>query len=147
MNTSHEPCIKVCNSLLRGELSAVETYAQAIRKFEDSPAVLKLREIRNEHIASAQLLAENVTAMGGVPESDSGGWGVFAKAVQATANLFGADSAVESLQHGEEAGRSDYQDALKNEDVMADCKIMIRDNLLPAVEKHIAALNTLHMIS
>ncbi len=147
MNSINDACIKVCNSLLRGELSAVETYAKAIRKHGDSPAVHKLRQIRDEHIASAQLLRENVTDMGGEPETDSGSWGVFAKAVQGTANLFGAGSAVESLQRGEEAGRSDYEDALVNEDVMADCKTMIRDRLLPAVNRHISALESLHTIA
>lgn len=147
MNSINEPCIKVCNSLLRGELSAVETYSEAIRKHADSPAARKLREIRDEHLASAQLLRENVLQMDGEPESDSGSWGVFAKGVQGAANLFGADSAVASLQHGEETGLSDYEDALQDDDVIADCKMLIRDRLLPAIERHIFALESLHTIA
>lgn len=33
MNTIHDHCINVCNSLLRNELYAVETYGQAIEKY------------------------------------------------------------------------------------------------------------------
>jgi len=118
MNTPNEPCIKVCNSLLRGELSAIETYGQAIRKHSDSPAAERLRDIRSEHITAAKLLADNVREMGGEPETDSGGWGVFAKTVQGTANLFGPGSAIESLQKGEEAGRGDYESALDRKSVV-----------------------------
>lgn len=147
MNTPNEPCIKVCNSLLRGELSAIETYGQAIRKHSDSPAAERLRDIRSEHITAAKLLADNVREMGGEPETDSGGWGVFAKTVQGAANLFGPGSAIESLQKGEEAGRGDYESALANDEVMAECKAMISDKLLPAVRSHISQLEGLEKIA
>lgn len=147
MNTPNEPCIKVCNSLLRGELSAIETYGQAIRKHTDSPAAERLREIRSEHITAAKLLADNVREMGGEPETDSGGWGVFAKAVQGAANLFGPGSAIESLQKGEESGRGDYESALGNDEVMTECKAMISDKLLPAVRSHISHLDGLEKVA
>jgi uncharacterized protein (TIGR02284 family) len=146
MNTIHESCVKVCNSLLRGELSAVETYAQAIRKYPDSPVADQLREIRNDHIESSQLLADHVLEMGGEPETDSGAWGVFAKSVQGAANLFGANSAIESLIQGEEMGRSDYEDALRDEDVLPESKAMMRDTLLPPVVRHISRLHSLEEV-
>lgn len=146
MNTTestHAHCIDVCNGLLRGELSAVETYEQAIEKHGDSPAAGELRRICSEHSRAVSRLAANVRQMGGEPEEGSGAWGVFANAVQGTANLFGAGSALESLKQGEEAGRKDYQDALLDDDVMPECKLMIRDELLPPVIEHIASLDRL----
>ena len=140
MEDTQTNCIDVCNSLLRGELSAVETYSQAITKYSGKPVLGELQRIRSEHAQSAARLTENVRSMGGKPDTDSGAWGVFAKAVQGAANLFGADSAIESLQRGEEKGREDYQDALENEDVMAECKTMIRNELLPRIERHLSAL-------
>ncbi|MES2440397.1 MAG: DUF2383 domain-containing protein [Verrucomicrobiota bacterium] len=137
-NSDH--CISVCNRLLRGELSAVETYAQAIEKYSGSPVAAGLREIRSQHARSATLLSANVREMGGEPEKDSGAWGLFATAVQGAANLFGMGSAIESLQKGEETGLKDYQAALLDEGVMTDCKEMIRENLLPPVLNHIASL-------
>lgn len=143
MSTNSEHCIKICNGLLRGERSAVETYNQAIEKYPTSPAAPELSRIRDEHISAVNRLAENVRSMGGEPETDSGAWGVFAKAVQATSNLFGAGSALESLQKGEASGRADYQNALVDNEVMPTCKDMIREELLPRTVAHIAALDQL----
>ncbi len=138
-----EHCIKVCNELLRGERSAVETYSQAIEKHGKAPMIGELGTIRDEHAESVSRLTANVRQMGGEPDTDSGAWGAFAKTVQGAANLFGADSAVASLQRGEEKGRSDYDDALADPKVMDGCKAMIRDELLPRVHRHIATLERL----
>lgn len=141
--TTHQHCISVCNGLLRGEHSAVATYSQVIDKFAGLPVIDELRRIREDHTHSVNRLAANVREMGGVPEMDSGAWGIFATAVQGAANLFGRDSALESLQRGEEAGRQDYQAALLDDEVMADCKLMIREDLLLRVIDHISALDRL----
>ena len=143
IESAHEHCIEVCNGLLRGELSAIETYEQAIEKHSDSPAATELRRICSEHSRAANRITANVRQMGGEPEEGSGAWGVLANAVQGTANLFGAGSALESLKRGEESGRQDYQDALLDDDVMPECKQMIRDELLPPVIEHIASLERL----
>lgn len=136
-------CIKVCNSLLRGELAAVETYSLAINRYVGTPAASELQRIRSDHALSAARLSQNVREMGGTPDDDSGAWGIFAKAVQGAANLFGADSAIESLKKGEEKGRSDYEAALEDEGVMPVHKEAIRSELLPRVEHHIATLTRL----
>lgn len=138
-----KPCIDACNSLLRGELSAVETYSLAINRYTGKPAVSELQSIRSEHALSAARLSQNVREMGGTPDDDSGAWGLFAKAVQSAADLFGAGSALESLQKGEEKGRDDYLDAIASDDVMESCKDMIRSELLPRVNHHISILERL----
>lgn len=142
-DTTTEHCIDVCNRLLRGERSAVETYNLAIERHPESPARPDLERIRMDHQDSVNRLAQNVRQMGGVPDDDSGAWGMFARGVQSAANLFGAESAVSNLQNGEEHGRNDYEDALEDEDVMPDCKAMIREELLPRVQRHIATLERL----
>jgi hypothetical protein len=147
METKTEECIKICNELLRGEISAVETYDQALEKYADTPVALELSRIRSEHSMSAGLLASNILDMGGEPDKDSGAWGSFANTIQGTANLFGQGSAIESLQKGEEKGRSDYEDALKDNDVMAECKVMIREELLPPIREHIATLESISKAS
>lgn len=147
MNATIEECIKACNSLLRGELSAIETYDQALEKYADTPAALELSRIRSDHSLAAGRIASCVREMGGEPDKDSGAWGTFASTVQGTANLFGAGSAIESLQKGEEKGRSDYQDALASDKVMQEHKTLIREELLPPVMNHIAALEALQQHS
>lgn len=143
MDNPNEPCINICNRLLRGELSAVETYSLVIEKHGSFPTAEALRRIRAEHSQAANRLSANIRQMGAQPDSDSGAWGIFATAIQGAANLFGPDSAMESLRRGEETGRNDYQDALLDDDMMTDCKIMIREELLPKVIDHIATLEGL----
>ncbi len=142
----NEGCIKVHNKLLRGELSAIETYSKAIEKYPSSSATPELRRIQSEHRQSANTLTANIREMGGVPETDSGAWGVFANAVQSASNLFGEESAIESLQRGEEHGRDDFETALEDDDVMDTCKETIRTELLPRVQEHIVALEGLEEV-
>lgn len=138
------PCIDVCNRLLRGEQSAVAAYAKAIVALKDKPAVTaKLESILQEHRDAVLTLTENVRSMGGESSPDSGAWGAFATTVQGAANALSDESALASLQAGEKAGKLDYETALKDDEVMPECKEMIRSNLLPAVERHIQALDAL----
>lgn len=133
-------CIDLCNSLLRGEMAAVETYGQVLAAHEDSPFSKELRQIRARHTRAVNLLSQNVREMGGQPEHDSGAWGWLAANIQGSANFFGEHSARETLQKGEEMGRTDYQEALLDPEVPAPCKRIIRDELLPNVIDHIASL-------
>ena len=153
MNTIQDPetstqdhCIHICNGLLRGELSALETYSQAIENYSGSPVINELRRIRSEHSLSVSLLTANVQDMGGVPEKKSGAWGHLVHAIQGTANLFGANSAIESLMTGEGLGRDDYKAALLDDGVMEECKEMIRERLLPPVLNHIEILGKLENV-
>jgi uncharacterized protein (TIGR02284 family) len=141
MNDQH--CIDACNRLLRGERSAVETYEQAIREYGSEPAAPELSRIHQEHQRAVSVLEENVRSMGGQPDTEAGAWGAFANTVQAAANLLGTNSALEALQTGEKSGKSDYESALEDDDVMAGCKELIRSTLLPAVNEHIATLERL----
>ncbi len=146
MTATNDSCIKTCNGLLRGELSAIETYERAIEKYPNESVTAELRRIQAEHRQSANALTTNVRTMGGEPETDSGAWGVFANAIQSAANLFGAESAIESLQNGEEHGKGSYEDALEDADVMDGCKTLIRTELLPRQLRHIATLEALEEV-
>lgn len=139
----NEHCIEICNKLLRGERSAVETYDQAIEKFHSEGASAELHRIRKEHAEAVAALEDNVRKMGGEPDREAGVWGAFANTVQKAANLFGPDSAMEALQAGEKSGKQDYESALKDEDVMPECKEMIRSRLLPRLDEHIGTLEQL----
>jgi len=138
-----EHCIDVCNRLLRGEQSAVAAYSKAIVAFEQKGIVTSLRGILDEHREAVLTLAENVRSMGGEPSSDSGAWGAFALSIQGAANFFGDQSAITSLQIGEQAGKDDYESALKDEKVLTECKALIQSKFLPATERHIETLNHL----
>ncbi len=134
--------IAICNKLLRGELAAVETYGQAIMKYDTSPEADELRRIRLEHSKSARILTDNVRTMGGYPTPDSGAWGLFVSAVQGAANLLGEESALESLKQGEELGKQDYENAIRDQDVPEDIRTLIRTELLPPLIRHIEILES-----
>jgi rubrerythrin len=142
MNATDE-CIDVCNSLLRGELSAIETYNQALEKFEAEVERSALQAIRSDHEASASSLREHIIDMGAEPSTDSGAWGTFAQAVEGTAKLLGESPALAALQQGEEHGIDEYEEALRNSDVMEEIKGVIRQELLPRLSEHVAALDRL----
>ena len=142
MNATDE-CIEVCNSLLRGELSAIETYTQAIAKFDTDPERSALLGIRDDHERSANRLRDHLADMGATPATDSGAWGSFAKAVEGSAKVLGESPALAALEQGEEHGIDEYENALRNAGVMEEIKTVIRGDLLPALSEHIAALGRL----
>src|SRR5687768_1795922 len=108
--------VDTLNTLLRGEISAIETYQQALAKVTTPPAPAELRRIHGEHRAAANALRQHVHASGGDPDQGSGAWGAFAKAVEGTAKLFGDTAALKALKEGEEHGANMYEDALLDPD-------------------------------
>lgn len=136
-------CINTCNSLLRGELSAVETYEKAIAKYPSEKETATLCRIKEEHQASVRDLQENIKAMCGIPDTDSGSWGTFATAVQDTANLFGEESAMAALKQGEKHGENEYLEAIDNDSTLPACRTLIQTRLLPRVKAHVQTIDSL----
>jgi uncharacterized protein (TIGR02284 family) len=131
------------NSLLRGEMSAIETYRQAIEKLGDSTVGAdELHGLLREHRDAADVLWKHVEKHGGQPSEGSGAWGAFAKAVEGTAKLFGDASALKALKEGEEHGLKEYEDAVKDTDLPADCQALARE-LLGRQRTHITTLDRL----
>lgn len=143
MHTDTKTCINACEKLLRGEISAVETYRQAIEKFQNQPEATVLADIQRDHEESASVLRNHLIEMGALPKNDSGIWGDFAKAVEGTAKIFGESTALAALIQGEKIGVSDYESALGDEGVMESIKIEIRNTLIPRLHNHISALEQL----
>jgi uncharacterized protein (TIGR02284 family) len=135
--------VRQLNSLLRGEISAAETYRMAIDKVADTnaPNAGLLREIQEEHGRAAPGIRDRIRELGGEPSDSSGAWGAWAKTVQGTMNLFGDASALKSLKEGEEHGLKDYQEAV--DDVDPTSAQLIQNQLIPAQQRHINLLDQL----
>jgi len=131
------------NALLRGELSAVETYTHAMGTFDDEFVIADLQKIRDEHSRAVRELRDQVIRFGGNPPHHSEPWGEFASAVADGAHVTGPATALAALRLGEEHGASEYETALENADVPPDCQRMIRMDLLSACRKHVEELNRL----
>lgn len=136
-----DQCVDQLNSLLRGEISAVETYEQAIRKVDDEHAsdATALRGIAQEHGEAAQALRDEIRRLGAEADDSSGAWGAWAKTVEGTAKLFGDAAALKALKEGEEHGLEDYREAL--DDVDEPARALISTRLIPNQVRHIAVLD------
>ncbi|MEO8184910.1 MAG: DUF2383 domain-containing protein [Deltaproteobacteria bacterium] len=121
--------IDALNSFLRGEISAAETYRQAIEKLNDKPEASTLTECLRSHEQRASLLTREIVRLGGEPAEGSGTWGAFAKLVEGGAKLFGAKAAIAALEEGEDHGRDDYKkDAPK---LAPDARAFVQTQLVP----------------
>lgn len=138
-----DKCIDACNSLLRGELSAIETYGQAYDKFEGQTEAPVIHDLRASHAINADLIRQHILSMNGAPSTESGAWGMLANAIEGVATLVGESASLQALIAGEEHGVSDYESALENEDVMEEMKNIIRTQLLPVLHANIAKLKAL----
>ena len=136
--------VRQLNSLLRGEISAAETYKMAIEKIADGEEAANLqllKQMQVEHGRAAQELRERIRSLGGEPSDSSGAWGAWAQTVQGTMNLFGDAAALKSLKEGEEHGLKDYQEALDDTDELT--ATLIQSELIPNQQRHIDMLDQL----
>jgi uncharacterized protein (TIGR02284 family) len=131
------------NRLIRGELSAIETYRQALDKMKDAPEATELHSIMVEHRTAVQVLREHVAQRGGNPADSSGAWGAWAKLVEGTAQIFGNAAALKALKEGEEHGIKEYESFLEDENADRECKDLVRSQLLPQARSHVPVLDRL----
>lgn len=97
------------NSFLRGEISAVETYRQAIEALKSSSHTTQLLECKKSHEQRVTILTNEIRKLGGEPSTSSGAWGMFAKAVEGGAKVMGEKTAIAALEEGEDHGNADYK--------------------------------------
>jgi uncharacterized protein (TIGR02284 family) len=103
-----EKVIANLNALLRGEISAVETYNQAISHL-DGEQLDDLVANRLCHSKRVELLAQAVRDHGGVPETSSGAWGALARIVEKGASLINTKTVIAALEEGEDRGLEQYR--------------------------------------
>ena len=104
------------NKCLRDELSAIQTYRQALDKtrttYGQDPKFQQLSRMLQDHEDAAARVRGLIQQMGGRETDDSGAWGAWAKTVMGTAKLFGDKAALKALKEGEESGVKDYRGLL-----------------------------------
>jgi uncharacterized protein (TIGR02284 family) len=141
MATPNEDVVGKLNSLLRGEISAVETYRQALGKITDPSIKSQLQKCEEDHEQRIGLLQERIRSLGGTPEKGSGAWGVWAKLVQGGGDLLGEKTALQALEQGEDHGLKDYRRELDELD--GETRTWVASNLLPKAEQTHGAMSTL----
>ena len=119
------------NSFLRGEISAVETYKMALDKLDkDSKARTDLEQVKASHQERIDVLTSEIRTQGGEPAEGSGPWGLFAKAVEGAAGIFGEQAAIAALEQGEDHGLNDYRADVNKLGPAA--RQLVESQLLPA---------------
>jgi uncharacterized protein (TIGR02284 family) len=133
MPQTEQKSVDVLNSFLRGEISAVETYRQAISKLDKPQLKTQLQECMQSHAQRVSALSEQIRALGGAPATASGVWGAFAKAVEGSATAFGDKVAINALEEGEDHGRNDYRRDLEKLD--ASSRQFLQSRVIPEQER------------
>ena len=131
------------DSILRGELAAVETYDQVIEKYAgklDTAALTKIRDTHKSHVAHLQ---EHVRKGGKEPSTESGTWGTFTGALTGVAKLVGPETALAALKTGEQHGIGQYEKAVENKDLLEETKTTVRTKLLPEARQHVSQLDAM----
>jgi rubrerythrin len=133
--------VNTLNELLRGEISAVETYRQALERLTNSLVRAELEDCRRSHEQRVQKLRDEVVRLGGRPDDSSGTWGAFAKLVEGGAKAFGEKAAIAALEQGEDHGVRLYKGDLDKLDPAS--RALVETDVLPAQERTHHSLSTL----
>ena len=136
--------VEILNKFLKDELSATETYQQALdmlrenAELGDAIDLMPIYENHNDAVSSLQAL---INRLGGTPCEGSGAWGTWAKIVMEGAGLLGKEAVFNALQEGEKKGTEDYEEVLKITELSSDIRSLIETKLLPAQQRHIHTLD------
>jgi hypothetical protein len=129
------------NSFLRGEISAVETYNQAMTKLRTMPYASQLEDCKRSHEQRVQLLKDQIRRLGGTPVDASGPWGAFAKLVEGGAATVGEKVAIAALEEGEDHGLRDYRNDIAKLD--PEVRTFVEQRILPEQQRTHAGVSTL----
>ena len=134
------------NKCVRSELSAIETYQQALDKhrgeYGHQPGFQQLSQMLADHEEALSRLRNVMQQKGGTPPNESGAWGTWSKTVMGAAKLFGDKAALKALKEGEESGLKEYQDIVDDPTTASDVRKVVAANMSNQ-RQHIGQLDTL----
>lgn len=138
--------IETLNKILKDELTATQTYHQALDELRKDARLGEseyLMPIYEDHKKAVSSLKTRISQMGGIPSEDSGVWGTWAQIVQGGADMLGKKVALKVLKEGEKNGIEDYEEALEDPELSSDIRSLIETKLLPPQQSHIRTLDWL----
>lgn len=100
--------IEQLNEMLKGELSAVESYDKALGYVSDSSLATTLHELRGSHSERVGTLHDAISEYG-TPAHSPGTWGGIAKIVVNAAHNMGDTALLVALEEGEDIGLNSYE--------------------------------------
>jgi hypothetical protein len=134
---------EVLNHLLQGEVSAVETYTQAMNRFDDLEVIGELQMVRDEHSRVVRALRDQIVEFGATPTPGTGDWSTFSLAGLDAVDEIGPATVLAVLCQGEEHAIREYEAALERSDLHPESQCLIRSKLLTGSRAHVEKLNAL----
>jgi len=141
--TDRKEAVSELNDVLKGEISAIETYQQALKKIDGQSEASTLKSALSNHQDAADKLSKEIAKLGGKPTEDSGAWGLWAQTVMGSAKVIGDTAALKALKEGEEHGVKEYRELLENKNVPQDVKSVVKETFIPRQLEHIAKIDTM----
>lgn len=145
-HTTHSAAVERLSAFCRGEISAVETYSEALASGVLSRFSERLRQCQSSHQTRVDLLRAQIGMLGGEPPSSSGAWGTFAKVMEKAATVAGEKAALAILEEGEDHGLNLYRTQTSDLDTASN--VLVNQRLLPLqLETHRILSDLKHQLS
>lgn len=139
MNAS-QPLMDALYSQFHGEVSAVEAYDRALKKFAGQPEHGALDRLRAEHADAVRRLGALIRSHGGVEPEPTGTWrDTFAALVEGLASVVNDEAPLRVLHRLELAGAGGYARLLADP-LLAPDAVAVLQSLLDRSQDHQAAL-------
>jgi hypothetical protein len=129
------------NALLRDELIAIQSYAQALEGRSTFSGKTELSQCQRSHERRAEILREQIALLGGTPIETSGVLGLVAKTVEGGAVAMGESTALRMLEDWEDRGLKDY--VARSEEIDPPIRQVVTSKLLPEQVKTYRVMNDL----
>jgi hypothetical protein len=133
--------MKQVDELIRGEISAVESFRAVLPKIKDNSERTALEQMLQDHVRAVDKLKRFAESKFEEKAQTSGPWGAFTKAFAGGASFFGDKAALTALKVGEQHGINEYQEAVKDDSINAEIRTLIQSELLPNQQKHLQTIN------
>ena len=139
-----QPSFEALHSLLRAELSALETYRHVLAKADNPALAVPVKKILEDHRESATMLGAQIEESGGDPHQPASTWkNIDLLAAELSRNPLRDPVALKALLEGEEQDELTYEGVLHREELDRDSREMVERMLLPRTRAHISALERL----
>lgn len=131
--SENSQAIEDLNALLKNELSAIETYKQALTTLKEKSAADLISRCQQLHMSRAEKLKKAIVNLAGTPEEHLGLGGQFAKLVMAGAQAMGDSAIVVALEADEGEWSADYEWRLVS--MHGNHRSLVKDELWPEQQK------------
>ncbi len=133
--------MKQVDELIRGEISAVESFTAVMGKIKDNGERSALEKMCKDHQRAVESLKRFAELKYEAKTESSGPWGAFTTAFAGGASFFGDKAALAALKVGEQHGINEYQEAIKDGSINLEVRELIKNELLPNQERHLQTIN------